>query len=632
MSTIITYNNLNVFSGQPTPFVGRAKENISYGERWGSVERISLVGQLTGCDFSDLTTAQNKIISGFNKDFQTLKIQEDVLVESVIVSGASDPGFNGTYIQNNNGFKKIDANVFLSYSNSFNKWMFTSGSGIFISLWYDSVTTGDASPVGLTYQVAGVPGGTPPAPSVASGGYVSVKQDVNSFENVFVNNINFPSSNYVKLLPYQIELSYYPQSSFSGFYGILDPSDEWVFDQSEDGIINITHTVSARGIQTLAGFNALENAQDFVLSRTGFSNYVAPQFIQKSIPSGVLKSQQESVNRLDSTFSLVETYTSDQFYPCDYGVLRFTVDYDRNQAGFNTAAIQGSFEGGINDDFSRIKTRAGEFDYYSSLLYGIAEGVKLNPIPLTKQFTENKNTRKIDFNLSYDDNPNYQTNLVYNVGIDSGVDLITVTVDGEVNGRGDLKNRYDRVRETYSLFNPYVVASQGFADYAGTGVFLDPNPTAESVSYDGFNGAIGFNFSYQDKTPPPNADLLEFNYTLDVTPPLRKIATTPLISKTGTQTYSKYEVTDIGFNTRGNLTIAGEAVPNRATSGSASLEAVKNAIRGEFVRFSSGYSGIYLENYSLGQNNAEGVSFTAAWSYAGEGVISGENYPFINTL
>jgi hypothetical protein len=535
MSISITYNNINVFSGQPIPFVGRIKENISYGERWGSLEKISLIGQLTGCDYSGIVEAQTRLVSGFSTDFKTLKI-----------------------IQSNT--------------------------------------------------------------------------DINMFENVFVESINFQSSNYVKLLPYQIELSYYPQNSFSGIYGIVDPSDQWELSQNDEGIIEITHKVSARGIQTASGFNALENAKNFVLARTGFSGYISPQFIANARASGVLKTQVENINRFEATYSITETFLSDQFYT-DYGILRYTVDYEKNQNGFNSASIKGEFEGGINDNFSLIKSRASGFDYYSSLLYTIDSGIKLNPIPLTKQITENQNARKIEFSLSYDDNPNYEVNYDYVVGINSGEDLISVSVDGQINGRGDLANRWERVKDYYQSFNPYAIALQEFNVYVNNvGVELDSNPVSESVTYDPFNGTIGFNFSYQDKSPSPNEDLLSFDYSLSITPPIRKITAIPLIEKANNVIYSKYEVTDVGFDKRGIMSINGEAVPKRDISTLQALEATKDAIRAAFITFSSGFQNINLDRYSLTASNTQSINFSMEWSFESTGAITSSNYSQINSL
>lgn len=454
---------------------------------------------------------------------------------------------------------------------------------------------------------------------------------VDVYPNSFINSISFPSSSYVGVLPYQIELTCYPQSGFSGIYGVLDPANTWDYREGRNGIIEISHNVSARGIHTSGGFNALDNARSFVLARTGFSSFVSPQFIRKFGNSGILKSQVENINRLDGTYGITEVFQMDQFLPCEYGILRYSVDYGINQAGFNQVSIAGSFEGGINDSFELIRGRSSGFDYYSSALYGINSGIKLNPVPTSRTITENQFLRKIDFNLNFDDNPNYFTNRVYDISINSGDGLFSVAINGEINGRGDLANRWERVKSEFRTINPYALASSEFATYAGTGIILNPTPVTETVAYDNFNGTISFGYEYKDKELPPNSNLLDFNYTINVTPPLRKIISTPLVFKNSGPQYSKYEITDVGFDKRGIFSINGSAIPNRLTNGSAAINAVKDAIRNKFTTYSAG-SNFILEGNTISQTNEETIGFTADWSYFGAGVIQGTNYSTIAAL
>jgi hypothetical protein len=539
MSTLITYDSVNVFSGQPTPFVGMSKENIYYGERWAAVERITLLGQLTGCTYSGILQTQNNLINNFSKNFKSLVI------------------------------------------------------------------------------------------------------DTGTFTNIVINSISFPSTNYVKIIPYQIELSYYPEESFYGTYGVLDPSDSWSYNQGEDGIIEIIHEISARGIQTASGYGALNNAKNFVLSRSGFNNYILPKFIKINGVSGasgitslsaILKSQSEKINRFNATYSIVENYTSDQFYPSEYGILRYTIENGLNQAGFNSASIQGDFQGGMNDDFSLIKNRANNFDYYSSVMTGIGSSITLNTIPLSKQITENTNLRKINFNLTYNDNPSGQTNLISNISISSGTDLISVTVNGEVNGRGGLKDKWEKVQTTFSSFSPYSAASGAFVTYAGSGAKLNPYSKSESVTKDSFNGTISFDYSYQDSPVSPSSNLFEFNYEINVKPQLRKIIILPLISKIGSSTGYKYEVTDMGLDNRGQLSINGNSIPNRQITGAATLVATKAALSSLFTAYSTGYTGIYLEKYNLTSSNNENLAFNTEWSFNSIGAINETNYSIISSL
>ena len=82
MATIITYGNSNnAFDGiGPTPFVQRSFDRISFGEYYGTIERLTLNGQLTGTNcytLQELIDQQNLLTRRFARDFQQLEILED---------------------------------------------------------------------------------------------------------------------------------------------------------------------------------------------------------------------------------------------------------------------------------------------------------------------------------------------------------------------------------------------------------------------------------------------------------------------------------------------------------------------------------------------------------------------------
>jgi len=74
----IFYNGINIFTSQPTPLVSRTIEPIfrKDGRQLAMVEKISLVGQITGCDFSTISGFQSVISSGFNRDFGDLRFED----------------------------------------------------------------------------------------------------------------------------------------------------------------------------------------------------------------------------------------------------------------------------------------------------------------------------------------------------------------------------------------------------------------------------------------------------------------------------------------------------------------------------------------------------------------------------
>lgn len=543
--TEIKYGTGYPFTGQPTPFIARDKTNLIVGERWGAEEGWTLIGQLTGCSFDSLITAQLNLINSFGRDYQDLE-----LLESGVV---------------------IDRKRYVE-----------------------------------------------------------------------INSIRFNSSKYVKVLPYTIELSCYPSGYFSGVYGILEPVDKWDLIENKNKTLGYTHTVSARGFNTSGVSNAYDNAKNYVLSRTGFANFPTPEFIELYETSGTLISQVESPNRLEGSYSITQTYTLDKFNFCDSGVLRYTVESNSPQAGLSTASINGTLQGGLNDNFSGLRSRINSFDFYSNLLYSLDSGIMLNPTPREKQIVENESAKTITFSYSYDDNKNYDTNYDYAVVINSGEKNISVSLNGTVNAGGELKNRWELAKnkfETVLRPNIYNLALSGYsgylAEYGRTGL-LNPTALNSSVSYDKYNGVVGFTYGFSDQPFPTSSGLESLDLSLSWTPPLRKIVAEEIIYQTGSIYAPSYEVTDLGYIPRGQFSINGNAVPKRElglVDTVAIQSQVKNSIRAAFDTYLTGESGVYYTAESLGFNNRGDYSFGSSWTYeAADALGNNSNYSQIINL
>ena len=70
---IIKYNGIEI--GPPTPFVTLERSHVFNGQKLGNVDKIKLIGQLTG-RYSDLTGYQQGLINKFNQDFKVFEIYE----------------------------------------------------------------------------------------------------------------------------------------------------------------------------------------------------------------------------------------------------------------------------------------------------------------------------------------------------------------------------------------------------------------------------------------------------------------------------------------------------------------------------------------------------------------------------
>lgn len=74
MGNLITYDGTNPFLTQVDPLVSKSTEYIQAGERWGTLESITLDGTITGANFTDLYSSQTSLLNAFSEDFKTLSI------------------------------------------------------------------------------------------------------------------------------------------------------------------------------------------------------------------------------------------------------------------------------------------------------------------------------------------------------------------------------------------------------------------------------------------------------------------------------------------------------------------------------------------------------------------------------
>ncbi len=73
----IFYNGTDAFSPQPTPFMGLDYSELYFNEQWAKEETITLEGQLTGCTFALLNTAQQNLLTGFASSYKSFDVKQD---------------------------------------------------------------------------------------------------------------------------------------------------------------------------------------------------------------------------------------------------------------------------------------------------------------------------------------------------------------------------------------------------------------------------------------------------------------------------------------------------------------------------------------------------------------------------
>lgn len=443
-------------------------------------------------------------------------------------------------------------------------------------------------------------------------------QIVYSQPHTIIREINFDNSKMVGLLPYTIRVECYPSGFFSGHYGVLNPNHNISFDQQSDGRISITHTISAKGFNTTSGYsNALENAKNFVAGLTGYGWSISPQFI--NVCSGInpcLRTQSESIDRFNATYSITENYIADPSQT-GYGLLRYTTSIESGlQDGVSVASIRGSVEGCKGAGISGARSVYSGFDTYSAAVqaYIIALGDSgLHSEYISSGVEENPLASLLNFNVVFNNDitPSVYFDYRTDVNTDFQTEISTINFDGTIRARGDLLTRWTRVSGFYTGLNAINYVYQAISGY-NLNYPLNPRPIESGTTFNQFNGEIQVSLSLNNKVIPPSG-LDKFDYNIAFTPSLRKIISQPLVNNVN----NGYAVTDLGFANRAIMTVNGSAQIVRELDVLSGINIIKNQINYISNLYATGSRKV-LESVDITTGNASVaryVGFNASWSY-----------------
>jgi hypothetical protein len=229
-----------------------------------------------------------------------------------------------------------------------------------------------------------------------------------------VNNVNIDAGIWVDRVNYSFQMQYDEGLDPSGL--IQSFSETWEFNENEDRrSVSATHNINAVGINT-AGTgtnNALTNARDFVLLRTGYINVPPghPAFVQGS---GTLTAfeelRSETADVQTGSFAVVENFTlsSGNFVHIRTGQLQLADD------GITTVSLNGNVRGlgrgdtafprALNawDNIFKPRLPADASGIYNSLG---GEATLFTSTFQSFSLTQNEFTGTLDYSVSYNDDP-----------------------------------------------------------------------------------------------------------------------------------------------------------------------------------------------------------------------------------
>jgi len=402
-----------------------------------------------------------------------------------------------------------------------------------------------------------------------------------------IQSVDFSNNGYGGLVDYTITLRAYELKSFKDNNKVLDPVDRFSFTEGEDGFIQLTHTISAKGFNTTgSSTDAFVNAKGFVDKRKGLSNKPTTALIGNTGATPVLLSVSENVDRFGGTYSVTENYRyhddGDAFPDSDF-LTRYTISKEKSvEEGITTASIEGeiksnkhnySFENSENSNqndsetMEKLRVEFKRVDWKAKCQ--VDSGVDLNSDPVTFSTKEDERARVFTFNISFDNDTLYsealstgfaKDNAYYDFALslqtNEATSISTVGLSGLIKSRGALNERNDNTEDLLadlidSNYTKLKAEAQSFylrmiqTRHPDSVFTLTTLPHSVSINKNKFNGTINLSVQFTDKNFYPSNDIIESDYQVSVTPAMNQYS-----SKPSCNTVGSYMIYDINANSR----------------------------------------------------------------------------------
>jgi hypothetical protein len=444
------------------------------------------------------------------------------------------------------------------------------------------------------------------------------------------------------MLNYTIELDCYERDLFTQSFGVLDPVNEYTFTENEDQSLNISHNISARGINT-STFSAMDNARNYVYALTGYNPSIIPININNSNYTPLLRSYTENINRLNGTYGIQESYVvdiSNNAYINPQYFTRYTTTINKSiNTDFDSISLQGSIQGAKRTPFSGIRYYASGLNLFNICANDFGSSTQLNNIPISLSFDENQAANTINFNATYDTNiiydEDYGGTSYFDLNTDISKDAITsitsVSISGPIVTRGgNLKQKYESAKALLALvvneYNlPFYLYNQANIAYISiksvmnipSNIELNLNFRSFSITDSPEKGEITLSATFDDKDIVPNqspyVNIKSNSFEVSYEPKIDLFRPRPTYNINGF--YVVYELGEAKKLATANINSTTEFINNTTTdnakfSASFALDYIKNTyVTGSYI--------LLNENASFDQTKyGETKSSTSSLSYS----------------
>ena len=384
-----------------------------------------------------------------------------------------------------------------------------------------------------------------------------------------VVSVNFQGSDYLSAVSYTIELEAYSYDTFVNSYYVVEPVDSISIVENNDKTIDITHTISAKGVNS-SSYNALTNAKNFVIGKLddqkSQGTWPVPNLISSKDPNfkRMLVSVSEDIDRIQGRYSITKQYKSDLDYEDGSVILRYTKETSEQERQFKIFTINGSVEGGLQDQdaegidaFEKLRNKLKSFkkslntEFVHELIdsASISEDITAGRINFTFAFSSNPLEVIDDYDISVSEN--------------SDTALVSVSVRGTMSAKGPVGSvggtdcRYNLVNSTFDENKYYDLAVKFYKDYLSrrsitvpANVILNSSHLSKTITRNEFEGSITYDFFFDDRI---SHGYRNFDYTMDFTPSLIGIAVDAIVD-------GGHAFYDLGYRKRAEFKINGSTV------------------------------------------------------------------------
>jgi hypothetical protein len=446
-----------------------------------------------------------------------------------------------------------------------------------------------------------------------------------SGDNVIINSITTDQNSWYGFLPFTLNFEIYEKDLFNVFYGIVEPEENINFAEENGLIVNLTHTISAKGFKTGLN-NAIENAKNWVKTRTGNYNKIIPTIVKTGNGSNfLLTSVKETVDRFNAYYQWQGNYVkSTSLENPTNALLNYNLDLSSGiEDGIISVKIDGSLTNNQITGSTSNNLRSGYFNYN---FYNIANEASLrtfnqilNINPINQNISEQQDSNILNFSLLY--NNDLSSNIIndYTITIDTDSikNITTVNLTANISAKyGDMEARWNLVKDYYSKnFNGFSLANTEYVKEVNNRT-LYPNALTESITFNEYAAEINYNASWSDKKNAYSDNVIQLTSSVKYTPSINMYVPNTSITKV-----REHNVQNINCSKRSilDINISATAKPNKNISFAVS------EVNSELTRIKNIYnisSDYVLQNRNINTNSTtKTFSINEAYNYKGSILI-----------